>query len=55
VNFYPFYQQMKTLTKSLLISSVVMLGVAGTLYAANTLTIPTGPAKHDAFLSTLVL
>jgi hypothetical protein len=46
---------MKNLKKSILISSAVMLGVAGTLYAANTLTIPTRPAKHDAYLSTLVL
>jgi hypothetical protein len=45
---------MRNLTKLLLISSIVMLGVAGTLYAA-TLTIPTKPAKHDAFLSTLIL
>jgi hypothetical protein len=45
---------MRNLTKLLLISSIVMLGVAGTLYAA-TLTIPTKPAKHDAYLSTLIL
>jgi hypothetical protein len=45
---------MKNLTKSLFIASIALMGVAGSLYAA-TLTIPTGPATHDARLRELIL
>jgi hypothetical protein len=42
----------KNLNTSLLIGGLIVLGAAGTLYA---LTIPTTPAKHDAYLTELTL
>jgi hypothetical protein len=52
LSYYARNKMKKNLNTSLLIGGLIALGAAGTLYA---LTIPTTPAKHDAYLTELTL
>jgi hypothetical protein len=52
LSYYARNKMKKNLNTSLIIGGLIALGAAGTLYA---LTIPTTPAKHDAYLTELTL
>jgi hypothetical protein len=52
LSYYAGNKMKKNLNTSLIIGGLIVLGAAGTIYA---LTIPTTPAKHDAYLTELTL